>query len=315
VQLLTLKQEQAGAMLSAMKNVATMDGELDMSALERRTLDVFQRVILGTSYDIDELPGRRRRDLGRVLADPALRRDTVRMMVVMAMVDKKVHRRKTVHVFDTAAALGVHDDALSMLDEVSDGEYLSAARIALDHVLREYWIDGDRPGVRDWIEVLLVGSRKLPGDDEVRRRYMRLRNYADGTLGNTLYHHYRDNGFEMPGEPGAVGERLVPHEIYHVLGGYGTDNIGEMQVAAFCGPAKKHAVDALLLAMIGAHLGAKSYLRKAYNVFDPELVFRAMRRGMHMTRDLDANWSWWSNMDAPVDELRRSLGVPGSAAA
>ena len=315
MQLLELKQDEAGAILSAMKNVATMDGELGMSALERRTLDAFQRLILGTSHDVDELPGRRRRDLGRVLSDRTLRRDAVRMMVVMAMVDKKVHRRKTAQVFETAAALGVHDDALNMLDEVSDGEYLGAARIALGHVLREYWTEGERPGVRDWIEVLLVGSRNLPGDDDVRRRYMRLRNYADGTLGHSLYHHYRDNDFEMPGEPGAVGERLVPHEIYHVLGGYGTDNIGEMQVAAFCGPAKKHPVDALLLSMIGAHLGAKSYLRKAYGVFDPELVFRAMRRGMCMTRDLDANWSWWSNMDAPVDELRRSLGVPDAAAA
>jgi len=45
-------------------------------------------------------------------------------------------------------------------------------------------------------------------------------------------------------------------------------------------------------------------------LFDPELVLRALRRGMAMTRDLSVDYDPWPDMERPLEAVRAAHGVP-----
>ncbi len=60
------------------------------------------------------------------------------------------------------------------------------------------------------------------------------------------------------------------------------------------------------------HLGIKlsPYSPALLGHFDPELVLRALRRGMAMTRDLSVDYDPWPDMTRPLEEVRQAYGVP-----
>ena len=61
------------------------------------------------------------------------------------------------------------------------------------------------------------------------------------------------------------------------------------------------------------HLGVRMtpIAQATTGAFDPDKVLRALRRGSAMNIDLtDGNWDFWAVMSEPIEEIRRSYGVP-----
>jgi ubiquinone biosynthesis protein Coq4 len=86
-------------------------------------------------------------------------------------------------------------------------------------------------------------SRRSAGcakDPNQAARYDALVKLPTDTLGYAFYHHCRDHGFAFPGEKPGFPEAGIYHDFTHVLSGYGTDPLGEIQVGGFTGGYKKH---------------------------------------------------------------------------
>ncbi len=53
------------------------------------------------------------------------------------------------------------------------------------------------------------------------------------TLGYAFWQNYTQNHFPFPGQAGGIPERLVFQDLGHLLSGYDTTPVGEIQQGAF----------------------------------------------------------------------------------
>jgi hypothetical protein len=77
------------------------------------------------------------------------------------------------------------------------------------------------------------GHARLIEEPELAARYRAWARLPDGTLGRSMFEYFQNNKFGMPGERFGFPEAGLYHDFCHVLGGYGTDPQGELQVASF----------------------------------------------------------------------------------
>ncbi len=100
----------------------------------------------------------------------------------------------------------------------------------------------------------------------------------------------------------------------HVLGDYGTDPSGEMQVAAFsAGFRKEQTASILLFVLCQFDLGVRMtpVAKAEVGNLDPDLFLAALVRGSRMNVDLLSDgWSYWPVIAEPVEALRERYGIP-----
>jgi ubiquinone biosynthesis protein Coq4 len=103
-----------------------------------------------------------------------------------------------------------------------------------------------------------------------------------------------------------------------VLGGYGTDAEGEVQVAAFtAGFKQKTPIFIVLFAVLIFSTGIN--MRPSNEDFTTvgvlgkpgmaERMFAAIERGAQVNQDLSDKWDYWAYVGLPLDEVRRQLNV------
>lgn len=94
----------------------------------------------------------------------------------------------------------------------------------------------------------------------------------------------------------------VQHDLWHVIGGYGSDGFGEVCNLAFSYPHTKN-IGMMILAIAGAH--------KYAQLFRDEPIRTAMwegyRRGRKMTWLIGVDWE--KLLPISLEEVRRQLGV------
>ena len=149
----------------------------------------------------------------------------------------------------------------------------------------------------------------------VAERYRSLARLPKGTLGRTIFDFYNDNDYRLPGEKGGMPEHFILHECTHILSGYGTDPVGEMNVAVFTAGAKKRNVmDWVFVPLLQWHLGASvgSFTIDVSHkgLLDPPKFFESWARGMDMNISLmDDPWSWWDVIETDIEELRAEYNI------
>lgn len=155
--------------------------------------------------------------------------------------------------------------------------------------------------------------RGVAHDEALGFRFKRLGLLPEGTLVRAFWAQMTTWGLPFPGEPHGFNDDSVHHDLTHVLGGDDTDAAGEIQVAAFSAGDRRDDPFALVFAtMLSFHVGARIHPvaePNKGNLRVPEVV-RAFERGMAMNTDLCRDWDDWPLMDRPLDEVRRSLGIP-----
>ena len=109
------------------------------------------------------------------------------------------------------------------------------------------------------------------------------------------------------------------HDMAHVLGGYGTDPAGELQVAAFTAGFRKReqSLSIMLFVLCQFDLGIAMVpvAEPALGNLDAEAFMAALVRGASMELDLFDGWDFWGVVDQPLSELRERYGItmtPGS---
>lgn len=150
---------------------------------------------------------------------------------------------------------------------------------------------------------------------ELYERYTGYGQLPEGTFGRTLFEYYQDNEFSLPGTPNSeVNDILIRHDIHHVLSGYDTTPLGEIDVLAFDGAISK--VD--FSAQIGAataqfQIGytiADPTINSWINQFNPDSVYHAYQRGMETKINyIDGKFDFTPYMKLPLSEVRKKFNI------
>ena len=301
--------------LRALKVVARANGAFDVR--ERALLDAAQQMF-GTQHDLDGLEPITPAELAEAVTDPGLRKQLLYAMLMLSMADGEASKEEAdaVEAFRDALRVDMHE--VQTFRKLAEGHLMSAR---LD-VIRRFWareriIEEAKKKGMGW---LLRGVATLAGiatDEKLAARYRALEHYPAGSLGRAYYDFIRGNEFAFPGEKGSPPEVIILHDLSHVLGDYGADPAGEIQVTAFhAGYRRKDPFTWILFSMMQFNMGIRMtpLAESAELNFDPPKVLDALRRGAAMNADLtDGSWDYWADMGRPIAEVRKRFGIPPKA--
>ena len=203
------------------------------------------------------------------------------------------------------ADLVKHPDHLDRVFEISDGmvkQRTEVLELMVQHFARDpagATAIQERPRLR----VDLAALSQLPED----------------TLGRVFADHMIASGLDpasIPTLPAGDAQEFVrahlyeTHDVWHAVTGFKTDVAGELGLQAFYAAQAPGGLPWMLMAM--------GFLNTAlYAMGDRERRLDAISRGWEMGRSAKPLFGvrWDQHWSAPIEEVRRSLGVEAYAAA
>ncbi|MFO0613829.1 MAG: hypothetical protein U0414_14650 [Polyangiaceae bacterium] len=298
--------------LRAMKMIATADGAF--SPAERGLIETAQRAF-GSNVDVDALEPITPEELASVITEPGKRRQIVRGMIILSLVDGEATPAESALVERFARALGVDSPSVGTLRLLADKSFLRARfDIARRFFAREKATEMAKEKGLGWLVKSLAVMAGVREDAAIAAPYRALEACPAGSLGRGYFDFIRSNGYSLPGEKGSPPEPLFFHDLTHVLSGYGTDPDGELSVLSFHAGCRREDKDPFAFILFGIaefHLGiAMSPVAVGTKMMlDPAKMFRAIERGSRCTIDPTDGWDPWPLMNEPLDELRAKYGI------
>jgi hypothetical protein len=307
--------EQAATLVQAMHAVATANGTLAADPLESASIESIQRHMMRLASPLAPRDSTLPADLEAVLDTPVLRKQAVRFMAILAVLDRKVLPAKVAVVLEAARRLGVDEFGLLLLGLASQGRW---RRITFKLAGRfvAWSSPSGKAGVRDWVKFMwwmlpvLHGEKTRRANRELTARYRALAGLPPGTFGHTLMDFYRTYDIAIPGEPKSLPWAM--HEVFHVLSEYGVSLPSELWLTAFMGGSQEDmCLDQMLFGLFSYHLGRPIVGGVvSEGLFAPEDYFRAMARGASIKVDLVHGWDLFAVAEVPMAELRGRYGIP-----
>ncbi len=271
--------------------------------------------------DSDEPPSAS--PIADVLPDPQARRAVVEALVVAACIDAEVTQQRQHAVESIAVAAGVRSPWVALLGALRRRRAGSVKRALMRRspdarrLFARLWAE---EGVRGlWYALRFMTGRHR--DPPLAARFRALAQLADDTLGRRFFDHLEGRGLAFPGEAGGLPERMIHHDLMHVLADCGTDPAGECELAGFyagftsahdLGDAFTFIATALATFQLGMAV-SPAVVTPAVGAFDPARVLDGFLRGRQLAVDVMGAWDYWSLMPLPLDEARARLGIPASA--
>jgi hypothetical protein len=307
--LVFLGPDQVPCALRALRDVVASNGTV--TPAERRFIEVIAE-LHGTRVDAGSLAAIAPGEVAEVITEPHQRKRVVQLASIAAMVEGEVTAAGSAAVRRLAAALGVAEASLKVLDDIARDHRLLTRFDMMRRLMGKF-------GVQAYQEEGLAGIHKMLApfaggqDPEVAWKYKSLGLLPEGTLGREFWEHCTKNRFSVPGEKGGIPERMVFHDFGHVLAGYGTRPEDEIQQGAFQGGfIREDGFVFLMFVVIQFHLGVKvtPVAEGQRGLFDVAKVLRAAQRGALCKVDLSHHWDPFAVADVPVEQLRAEYGIP-----
>jgi len=303
--------------LRAMKTIVSAAGPMGPS--QRAMMEAARKVILRLDADIDALQPVTPAELAAGFPMPELRQQFINGALVISLADGVPAPETVAKVAAFAEALGVDTPALTDLRRLAEHHML----VFKIDFLRRSQIAGimknqlEQKGPLGLVKSVLT-MRGLMEDPALTARYRAWEKLPADTLGHRLIAFYDKNGFSLPGERKGFPEAGLWHDLCHLLGDYGTDPEGEVQVAAFSsGFMKTRPIYIVLFAVMIFSTGVN--VRPSAEDFTTigvlgkpgmaERMFAAIERGAQVNQDLSDKWDYWAYADLPIDEVRRRLNI------
>lgn len=302
---LDLSAAQATAAFGAIEKVAHADGALgDRTA---HLVDVCRRALGVTSLSASGPT------VSAAFPSPGMRRALVDALVLVACVEGEISvaRERTVH--EMAEELGVRSPWADLLPALRKGQVLTVKRALASRspdarrLFRRTW---EEEGLRGMARALLF-VLGLHRDEALAARFHALSACPEGSFGRAVTDHFRAKGITFPGEKNGIPERMVHHDLLHVLNGYDTDPAGECELGAFyCGFAEGDPFTFIMIVLATFQLGLRvspAVVVPARGAFDPERALAAFLRGRAVRVDVMGKWDYWALMPLPLAEARAKL--------
>lgn len=313
-----LQPDPAAALLGlrAMKSVASAAGAPGPS--QRALMEAARRVILKIDAHIDALPPVEPAELAAGFTGPELRQQLVNGMLVVALADGPPSRVTVARIKAFANALGVSTPHVTDLRRLAE-DHMTLFK--LDFLRRSQVADIMKNQLEQTgplgLAKAVLGMRGVIEDTSLASRYRAWAKLPEGTLGREAWDFYQKNGFGMPGERRGFPEAGLYHDLSHVLGGYGTDPEGEVQVAAFtAGYKRERPFYLILFAVLTFSAGVNmrptdgnTTIGVLGNPGMAERMFAAIERGSRVTVDLSDKWDYWPYAAMQIDEVRQRLNI------
>lgn len=280
----------------------------------RRLLDAVQ-ALAGTRIALDELTPMTPNAVAEAVPHGPLRVQLLRLSIMAALCDGRPHRDVAARLRALATALRVRDPAVKDVELLARGRDLRLkVRLlsrfwAIPHLQRRI----RERGVGELVRAVLSAMR-IYRDDALAARYRALEALPADSLGRRFLAYLADSGFPLPGERGATTDIIISHDLTHVLAGYDTTPMGEMQVMSFtAGHSRINPFAQLLFVICQFHLGVRLSPNKGVGAqtgyLDPVRILEALRRGARMTIDPGGEWDYWTVMHESVHVLRRRYEI------
>jgi hypothetical protein len=310
-QALGLTREQALAAFSAARTVVEADGPA-LGARSAQLLDVLGRALeLG-----DARPAAGSVDLAAAFPSPQARRALADALVLAACIEGEVTGARQAAASAIARQLGVRSHWVDLLDALRRRNAFAVKRALMSRSP-----DARRLFSRTWAEEGVMGIVRafvfmlgLHRDGALAARYRALGALPRGSFGRAVADHFEARKLAFPGERGGMPERMIHHDLMHVINEYDTDPAGECQLAGFyAGCADGDAFTFFVIVLATFHLGlsgvSPAAVTPAKGAFDPERVLAAYLRGRRLRVDVMGPWDYWGLMPLPVAEVRERLGI------
>lgn len=264
----------------------------------------------GAALEPDKLPQPKLGETARAFRAPLRRKRLITLAMAMAVSDGEVERGPMSNVALLARAFGTKDEELKVLRSRAIHQHL-LARVDFTRRMAARMYGGRWPAAtRTGAAERPVLAWNLGTQPTIAARYHSLARLHPMSFGFALWQHYRANHFPVPGD-GGLSERLLFHDLGHVLSGYDIDPQGELQQASFRAGTADSGCSALYAGILQYQAGPKiAPLLVERHELDVTKVELAYARGTTVCVDLSEPWDFWPLLPLSLTEARRRLGVP-----
>jgi hypothetical protein len=311
--------EQAPLLAAAVVAACRLDGCWS-TPLQPQVLRVLFGTLLNYEADFQSLDPT---DIGAVLAAlprPEQRHELVELMVLMELLCRPIPIALRDSVQRWATALSVDDYGLLLVRDLAAE---ASARATADFY-RLNWIGAgdpqDDPHFQELVSHYGTAAYALTveADPAITARWQALADCPAGSLGQAMHGFYQERGFSLPGVVGSGNEALAQHDWIHVITGYGTTPIGEMQVTGFMAAASPSP--GAMLGFLGAVCIWETGLLRSVVVTPShhtslkdagacEQLAAAIERGSRCKVDPLIGIDYFRLADRPLEEIRREWGL------
>lgn len=298
--------------LRAMKTIAMANGTFAES--ERNLLET-AKSMFGSDVDLDSLGPIEPAELAAAITDPKKRKQLVRGMTIVSLIDGEASPEEAVIVKRFADALGVASPELKALHDFAEQNLIRARfDIARRFFAREKAVELAKDRGIMWAIKTLAAFAGIAEDKATSARYRALEHAPAGSLGRGYHDFITSNGYSFPGEKGSPPEVISFHDLTHVLSGYGTDPEGELQVLGFHAGCRREEKDPFSFIMFGVvefhlGLGMTPVATTSKGKLDLPKLIVAIERGGRCTIDPTSGWDPWPVMNDSLDGLRERYGI------
>lgn len=310
--------EQAPLLASALVGACRLpDGW--PSPAQPRVLAVLFEKLLGFDGDFNQLAPVEPAVVAAALTDHEQRRELIELMATMEMMCRPIPNALQDQIEGWAVALGVEDRVLTLARDLA----CQARSQATADFYRLNWIGDGAPQKEHHFDELLkingpaAYALTIEPDVGEAARWARLASCPEGSLGRTLWQFYLDHGFKLPGEIGGASPALARHDWVHVIAGYETTAIGELEVTAFMASASR--TPGAMLGFVGAvslyetgllqSVVTHSYSQTLSAPNGAERVAAAIQNGKKCRIDPLGRIDYFTIADQSLEQIRRDWGL------
>lgn len=210
-----------------------------------------------------------------------------------------------------ADGLGVDGEAAAIIEQISNDSAAVAGSDLFRHFLAE----------RSDVSLEVITERMARLEEPVTTSPEDFAAYVDllngcpaGSVGAELLRFYRHTGYDIPGTPGVPPLSVLGnHDLHHILAGYSTSDLDEVNVAMYV--ASNNADGGMyylaVVLMQWHHNVQVSPFAPSHCVLDPTQLSEAAWRGAATGFDVsDLAWDWKSILPENLTEVRSTLEIP-----
>ncbi len=307
---------QAGVLASALVQVHRVKGRWYTTFQQDLAQTLFLK-LLNAEIDFSSHPGIDVETVAVMLTQASERQELLELLIAFEMLCNPIPDTLSKSIDHWAKGLSIHSEILTIARELADN---SIAQATTDFY-RCNWIgegdDQSDPVFQDLLKQYGDHAYGLcvTADPHEFARWDKLKTCSPGSLGRSLWEFYQSRGFKLPGELGAGNAALAHHDWIHLIAGYDTTPIGELEVTAFMAASSRSAgatlgfigaISILETGLLHSFYGADQF-GKALSANDGiERVAKAISRGKACNVDPLVELDYFKLADIPLAEIQSS---------
>jgi len=307
---------QAEVLASALVQVHRVEGRWYTPSQQDLAHTLFLK-LLDAEIDFSSHPGIDVASVAETLTQNSERQELLELLIAFEMLCNPIPEALSQSIDQWAQGLNIDSEVLTIARELAH----NAITQATTDFYRCNWIgEGDDQSDPEFQDLLKKYGDHAYGlcvtaDPDEFARWDKLKNCSSGTLGRSLWEFYQSRGFKLPGELGAGNAALAHHDWIHLIAGYDTTPIGELEVTAFMASSSRSegatlgfigAISILETGLLHSFYGADKFGRALSAGDGIERVAHAINRGKACNVDPLIDLDYFKLADTPLADIQKS---------